>query len=124
MSDQSRNVSGWTPVLVCASSTRQVFGVPLVELMRRTPGQEVPWVLKRFVGYLSKFGLDVSAPRVSHLFVCSSGGSFFHECLDKQYIGGQRTWRGLYAFMSASVLLCSEIHIFRAEERRQHDESF
>lgn len=37
----------------------QVFGVPLVEVMRMTPALDVPWVLKRFVGFLSKFGLDV-----------------------------------------------------------------
>lgn len=27
--------------------------------MSRTPGEDVPWVLKRFVGFLSKFGLEV-----------------------------------------------------------------
>lgn len=37
-----------------------MFGVPLVELMQLTPGEDVPWVLKRFVGFLSKFGLEVS----------------------------------------------------------------
>lgn len=42
-------------------TSRQVFGVPLVEMMRRNedPREEVPWVLKRFVGFLSKFGLEV-----------------------------------------------------------------
>ena len=38
---------------------KQVFGVPLVEVMQVTPAEDVPWVLKRFVGFLSKFGLEV-----------------------------------------------------------------
>lgn len=39
----------------------QVFGVPLVDMMRRNrdPEEQVPWVLNRFVGFLSKFGLEV-----------------------------------------------------------------
>ncbi|CAM9958348.1 unnamed protein product, partial [Hapterophycus canaliculatus] len=36
----------------------QVFGVPLVEILRKTPGEDIPWVLKRFVDFLSKFGLE------------------------------------------------------------------
>lgn len=40
-------------------TTCQVFGVPLVDILRRTPGEEIPWVLKRFVSFLSKFGLEV-----------------------------------------------------------------
>ena len=32
-----------------------------MELMQLTPGEDVPWVLKRFVGFLSKFGLEVRA---------------------------------------------------------------
>ncbi|CAM9584269.1 unnamed protein product [Laminaria digitata] len=36
----------------------KVFGVPLVEVMQLTPAEDVPWVLKRFVGFLSKFGLE------------------------------------------------------------------
>lgn len=51
--------------------SRQVFGVALVEMMRRNsdPGEEVPWVLKRFVGFLSKFGLEVgnSRPKTCHV---------------------------------------------------------
>ena len=31
-----------------------------MELMQLTPGEDVPWVVKRFVGYLSNFGLEVS----------------------------------------------------------------
>ncbi|CAM9341000.1 unnamed protein product [Scytosiphon promiscuus] len=38
--------------------TNKVFGVPLVEILQRTPGEDIPWVLKRFVGFLSKFGLE------------------------------------------------------------------
>lgn len=36
--------------------------MPLAEMMRRNkdPGEEVPWVLKRFVDFLSKFGLEVN----------------------------------------------------------------
>lgn len=49
---------------VCVRFVNQVFGVPLVEVMERTPGQDVPWLLRRFVGFLSKFGLDVSTGRV------------------------------------------------------------
>lgn len=35
--------------------------MPLVEMMRRNrdPEEQVPWVLSRFVGFLSKFGLEV-----------------------------------------------------------------
>ncbi|CAM9396264.1 unnamed protein product [Ascophyllum nodosum] len=36
----------------------KVFGLPLTELIQRTPGKDVPWVLKRFAGYLNKFGLQ------------------------------------------------------------------
>lgn len=47
--------------VVALIASRQVFGVPLAEMMRRNrdPGEEVPWVLKRFVRFLSKFGLEV-----------------------------------------------------------------
>eukprot|EP00903_Cladosiphon_okamuranus_P021819 g20063.t1 len=38
----------------------KVFGVPLADMMRRNSdrGEEVPWVLQRFVGFLSKFGME------------------------------------------------------------------
>ncbi|CBJ29572.1 similar to Rho GTPase activating protein 24 [Ectocarpus siliculosus] len=39
-----------------ACSKDKVFGVPLIGLMQQ--GEQVPWVVKRFVDFLSKFGLE------------------------------------------------------------------
>ncbi|CAM9812553.1 unnamed protein product, partial [Ectocarpus fasciculatus] len=38
------------------SKVKAVFGVPLIGLMQK--GEQVPWVVKRFVDFLSKFGLE------------------------------------------------------------------